>query len=521
MVYCGRPSKGCAPCRAKRTKCDQTRPHCGQCRRAHRECPGYRAEQDAVFRNETSKVVAKAQTGTKWEISMPVSPIRPIELTGDGDVRNLAIDFSAATVQMVERTKVTIRTLSVPLEDEATYYFFHNFVPADPASLTTYSDVLPTVYRQDSSFNALPKIIEAIGLAGISNVKQAPELMVAAGQKYARVLRAITASIQNSKEVSTDQTLMAVMLLGLFETVTCSNPESMRSWTNHVNGATALVRLRGTDQLRTKVGRKLFDNLVVQILIDCLQRRQMIPPDVIEWAEIAAEGETKKAVPERQLIQIIGRLCALRAAVDRPETNDIGVATLANFIDSDLEDWKNSLPPAFSYSIKQSPNTEDVFSHTYHVYKGTWALSVWNVYRCARILTQQVITAWLSRNSMPNPALDQSQRRQSKVLLANLAHDICASAPFILGASNSSVYSSRLPRAAAGASLLWPFYLVATMDQCLTGIRAWIITRLALIGRLMGIKQAESLANVLRTKREITAWDKFETARADEVLDEW
>ena len=37
----------------------------------------------------------------------------------------------------------------------------------------------------------------------------------------------------------------------------------------------------------------------------------------------------------------------------------------------------------------------------------------------------------------------------------------------------------------------------------------------------MGIKQAESLANVLRTKREITAWDKFETARADEVVDDW
>lgn len=59
------------------------------------------------------------------------------------------------------------------------------------------------------------------------------------------------------------------------------------------------------------------------------------------------------------------------------------------------------------------------------------------------------------------------------------------------------------------------------MDQQLGGMRAWIITRLELIGRMMGIKQAESLANVLRTKREITAWDKFETARVDEVVDDW
>ena len=37
----------------------------------------------------------------------------------------------------------------------------------------------------------------------------------------------------------------------------------------------------------------------------------------------------------------------------------------------------------------------------------------------------------------------------------------------------------------------------------------------------MGIKQAESLAKVLKTRKHITVWDKFETARADEVVDDW
>lgn len=227
--------------------------------------------------------MTKAQAGTTWDNSKPVSPTPPTELIRDCNVKNPAIDFSAAPAQMVEYTPIAIRGLSVPLEDEATYYFFHNFVSQNPASLAAYSHVMPTVYRQDSSFSALPKIIEAIGLAAISNVKQAPGLMVVAGQKYAKVLRAITASVQDSKEASTDQTLIAVMLLGLFEVlhhlrgssfsvltiaqnVTCSNPESMRSWVNHVNGATAIARLRGTDQLRTKVGRKIFENLLLQIV---------------------------------------------------------------------------------------------------------------------------------------------------------------------------------------------------------------------------------------------------------------
>lgn len=465
--------------------------------------------------------MTKAQAGTTWDNSKPVSPIPPTELIRDCNVKNPAIDFSAAPAQMVEYTPIVIRGLSVPLEDEATYYFFHNFVSQNPASLAAYSHVMPTVYRQDSSFSALPKIIEAIGLAAISNVKQAPGLMVVAGQKYAKVLRAITASVQDSKEASTDQTLIAVMLLGLFENVTCSNPESMRSWVNHVNGATAIARLRGTDQLRTKVGRKIFENLLLQILIDCLQRRLIVPPDIIELAEIAAEGENNETVPEQQLFQIIGRLCTLRATLDRASNSDIGVVTLANLVDSDLEEWKNSLPPAFSYTIRQSADTEHVFSGTYHCYYSTWATSVWNVYRCARILTQAVVSDWLSRNSMLNPALDESLRSKSELLFANLAYDICASAPFILGTSDSAGSSSQPPRAAAGASLLWPLYLAATMEQQYTGMRAWVITRLEFIGRNIGIKQAESLANVLRTKKEITAWDRFETARTDEVIDDW
>ena len=247
----------------------------------------------------------------------------------------------------------------------------------------------------------------------------------------------------------------------------------------------------------------------------------MVPPDFIDWAEIAAEAETEDKRPENHLFVIIGRLCALRATVDGFHNNSPRVITLANLIDSDLEDWKSCLPPDFLYSISRSTNTEYVFSGTYHVYNNAWAVGVLNLYRCARILTQQVIMGWLSRNTMPNAALKESQRRQSKDLSAKLAHEICASVPFILGASEASIYPLRRQSAATATGLLWPLYLAATMDLQATGMRAWIITRLETIGLTMGVKQAESLAHVLQTKREITAWDKFETIQAGEMLDDW
>ena len=247
----------------------------------------------------------------------------------------------------------------------------------------------------------------------------------------------------------------------------------------------------------------------------------MVPPDFIDWAEIAAESESEDKQAEHHLFVIIGRLCALRATVDRYQNIGIRVITLANLIDSDLESWRSRLPPNYLYSISWSTNTEYVFSGTFHVYNNTWAVAVLNLYRCARILTQEVITAWLARNTLPNAALMESQQRHSEYFIAKLAHEICASVPFIVGNSESSIYSLRHQSAATATGLLWPLYVAGVIDLQINGMRAWIITRLELIGLTMGIKQAESLAHVLRTKPEITAWDKLETIQADEVLDDW
>ena len=140
----------------------------------------------------------------------------------DSAVPDRVTDFSVATAQTI----TAIRSLSIPLEDESTYYFFNTFLTDDDSSdysRNAYSSVLPILHRQDSSFGVLPKIVNAIGLASISNRKHSPEVMVAASQRYAGALRAINASIQNSSSATTDQTLMAVMLLGVFEVYSILN----------------------------------------------------------------------------------------------------------------------------------------------------------------------------------------------------------------------------------------------------------------------------------------------------------
>ena len=173
-----------------------------------------------MFRNETSKVMTKAKAESARANGKLVPSMSLIGKAQDSAVPDRVTDFSVAPAQTIERAATAIRSLSVPLEDEATYYFFHNFLSGDhnsDYSRNAYSSVLPVLHRQDSSFGVLPKIVNAIGLATISNKKHSPEVMVAASQRYAGALRAINSSIQNSSSATTDQTLIAVMLLGVFE----------------------------------------------------------------------------------------------------------------------------------------------------------------------------------------------------------------------------------------------------------------------------------------------------------------
>lgn len=60
MVYKGIPSSGCARCKERRKKCDETRPACVNCQKLGKPCPGYPNQLDLIFENETARVTSKA-----------------------------------------------------------------------------------------------------------------------------------------------------------------------------------------------------------------------------------------------------------------------------------------------------------------------------------------------------------------------------------------------------------------------------------------------------------------------------
>lgn len=48
--------------------------------------------------------------------------------------------------------------------------------------------------------------------------------------------------------------------------ITCTSPQSLKSWANHIHGAEAIARIRGREQLQSPMGRQIFCYLRNQLV---------------------------------------------------------------------------------------------------------------------------------------------------------------------------------------------------------------------------------------------------------------
>ena len=259
-------------------------------------------------------------------------------------------------------------------------------------------------------------------------------------------------------------------------------------------------------------------NLTATQVIDCLQRRRAVPQIVLEWRS-AAEG----CGYEIKLLKIIASLCTLRKDEKEQKKDASTILGLAASIDANLAEWVNDLPWEYSYMTRTKGRAEDLFCGYCHVYTSARKALIWNSYRSARILVNEIILNSLASESTPQ-ALGAEQYLATQTLINQLSNEICASVLFQLRGDYPMRNSSYTPKAAAGYALLWPLYLVGLFGQPnLT--RGWVIAQLDKIGDLMGIQQATSLANLLRMDKEIKVWDKMTMNNAIEELaqeeDDW
>jgi hypothetical protein len=233
------------------------KPSCSQCRRAARNCWGYIDPQAIMFRNENSK----------FEDLRRIAPFGT-PLNQD---------------QWSPMPYIISPTLPISCEDQAKCFFFQNFVLEDTCSSRGHFDYLTGIYRNLKIYTFLEDAVVALGLAGLANRMKVSKVMLKANIRYSAAVRAVSSALGEMECARSNQILIAVMLLSLYEvcdkislsslpgtydlqTIASQTPQSLRLWTQHTKGATSLLRLRGEEQLHTGVGRRLFVQLRSQVV---------------------------------------------------------------------------------------------------------------------------------------------------------------------------------------------------------------------------------------------------------------
>jgi hypothetical protein len=162
-----------------------------------------------MFRNQTEDLIVKHGGRSEYERSksdlFKSNGISPV------DTR---VATSSRPHQTSPFSDPMSGELSIPVEEQATCFFFQNYILDD---FIGYYSYVPSVYSALPAGCALAEAINSLGMAGIANSKKDTRLMINANFKYTSALQTINAALRDPCEAKTDQTLVAVMLLGLFE----------------------------------------------------------------------------------------------------------------------------------------------------------------------------------------------------------------------------------------------------------------------------------------------------------------
>lgn len=496
-------------------QCDRATPSCGQCIRAHRDCPGYRNEVDLMFRNESESVIgkAKAREISKAKAkSLSQSPViagpsgwknGPPSL--DDELTNLAQAQKGS--RFSDETLVPKFSMFPTIEERALGLFNTN-----SSTWLRNFDVTHELCTQTSTDEHLLASMSAVGLATFSHSIHAPELMVRARREYVSALRLTNAALRSPIEAKKDSTLFSVMILSIFETVTGNNDRSLAAWAEHVNGAAALVKLRGKDQFKTKAGIRMFLQVTSNLMLSCIQRTTAMPAHIIELRK-EAEKYMDIGYPAYRHSGIIIDFTVFRAAVrDCKIVGPRAVVAAALEIDRRFIESFADLPEEWHYKVVYTDeNPELVWNGNYHVYNEIYMAHIWNGMRVCRIMLHETIRdQLLAASTAMTPIFTEdeiaAQYDSSMNAMLQMREDILASVPHHAPLSFSGKPASLLEGSRA-YFVLWPLYLAGAMDVTTEQIRNWVIARLRSIGESVGIKQAFVVAEYLSLQKHIESWE--------------
>ncbi|KAL1793141.1 hypothetical protein ACET3X_008123 [Alternaria dauci] len=486
MVYRGKPSKACERCRGRRLRCDQQRPTCSSCARAGATCTGYRDTTNIRISDQTEFVRTK--------VLADVKPCRKRPGAGESGIK----------------LKLKVCHLPQDLLIMGRDMFFTHYV-------SDFSRTWDFLHKYLDSAHAPKHVllsIEAVSLAFLSHQVSSQTAKDLGRKKYCEALRKINMALQDPVTARATSTFEGALLLDLFEKITKSASEINTSRHAHIEGALALVKLRGVESFKEGSEMRALMGLSLNATVSSLSTGRAVD-DVIREIRLHAAHFVNTDFPKWKLSGLMLQVTDLAAEMRRGCMTTEERIDKSAYLDRELELIALEASPVWKYErrdLSASDGTRlvpDGFPLVYDIYPDRMVTQMWNVLRIARMLLCEEIIASCAVSSDPKMD-DQSER--SRTALLNLVQEIVASVPQMTDCE--LVAKDKLPSESVGKQhihsmphimdvyiMIFSLYVVAWSKSCPQAAVEWSIKQLRHIADHFVIKEAAVILEILKGQK--------------------
>ncbi|KAK0129165.1 hypothetical protein ONS95_001101 [Cadophora gregata] len=493
------PSKACKTCKARRVKCDETRPRCNRCLKADRECYGMPTvgEPDHVYHleNAFASGVKKRPRGPRPRPTPAAQPTAPRKES----TKQMSLDLKTQAVQ---------------------YYMEHHLCTFEDAP-----DLVKGVYDFPSLWISLKKYpildlaISSIALAVFSRAKDHPAASIEANESYHRLLKLTQQTIFSLDESNVDICLLAIFFMGRYEQVVHSPEPShlqlkfplhscAQSFSHH-DGNLAILKSWKEHSSEKLPATDVIKRVRRGMIRSALLRNIALPQWIVDGSQFGERGlELEYDRLMVRLVEVRERLTTIAdEQIQRgflsPEFISLAkeLDTEAQEVDLKLQDWATRFPKSWAYQRQTledplSYPTKDFYSSNVLTYQSLGHAAVWNLYFATRILVNCTRLSILEFSDHDN----NKQRTECLNIINNAATDLASSIPFcrqiICNSDNQGSTLGPKPftinhkaseeeEQHVTVTIVWPLSIAAGLGRMAVKPRAWFRAELARIGRII------------------------------------
>jgi hypothetical protein len=317
-------------------------------------------------------------------------------------------------------------TVSLPsFESRAKSLFISQYVlESDKTNLFAYMRFLHQPKAEDPPL--LATVIRAVFLAFFSFSHHSQSALYHARVSYGSALSLTSSAIQSSKEARKDATLLALLLMSVFERLTHTVEGQIPIRSGHLRGALGLVRYRGNALFSGWIGTTMFLQLTELVTLECLASGVEIPSDLLALRARAAEKVDSQS-PKWKFSEILLQYANLKFAIENGHSQAETIPR-AEILDYQLDLLSQQLQP-FVLGKKGNLSRRT----TSDKYPDHSTRRSWNNIRVLRILLAEAIreqcTQFLAFANTTEQASIIGKLHDTTQRIISLSTDICLSIP--------------------------------------------------------------------------------------------